>query len=540
MDEQIKASLQKIKESWIHLAPKRKKLILAGAGIFVLFSLGLVLFLNFNNAGMTPLYDSLGATESMEVYNALLEQGIPAQLSGTGAVEVRRADKDRAVAQMAMQNLPKSVPPYNYFGGTSGLMTTDMEKRQMVKQDLQDRLQGTILQYDGVKNVVVTIDLPADNNFPWSTETQQSTASVSLVLENGIVPSPDQVSGIKFLVSQSAGNGMEPKDVAVIDAATWVNLKSREDAGVSGVDADTERLALQQLVEKNLSDKARSVLSIAYPPGDFNVAATVSFDYNKVMTESKEYQPSQDSANNTGVLEHQDKEINTSANSLAQGVAGEENNTDATVPDYLADDGTGTAGTGSFKNSQDFAVSYVLNQIEKNNAELVDASMAIMVRVQDQMTPATKQALLENVSKATGIAEENLSIQSVPTAVPEQTATPAGQADMRLIFLIGGGMALLVLLLILLLILAGRSKKKKKKKKGQEDEPEEETPPPFDPEAEQRKEQAELDAHKRQLMEAAKAVKKDDAITVEVREFADTNPEITASLLRAWLKEEEE
>ena len=53
--------------------------------------------------------------------------------------------------------------------------------------------------------------------------------------------------------------------------------------------------------------------------------------------------------------------------------------------------------------------------------------------------------------------------------------------------------------------------------------------------------QDEVDQYKRQLEEAARAKvdTKDVAVTDEVRNFAKQNPEITANLLRSWLKEDE-
>jgi flagellar biosynthesis/type III secretory pathway M-ring protein FliF/YscJ len=53
--------------------------------------------------------------------------------------------------------------------------------------------------------------------------------------------------------------------------------------------------------------------------------------------------------------------------------------------------------------------------------------------------------------------------------------------------------------------------------------------------------ESEIERYKQELANAAKAAvnMKDDAITGEVRQFAKDNPEITANLLRNWLKETE-
>lgn len=541
MGEQIKAAWKKLKEYWSSLPPKRRHTILTAFIAIVVLALGLVVFLNFSGASMVLLYEGLDSGESVEIYNALQEIGIAARLNGSSQVEVRRQDKDRAIGQLAMQNYPKSALPYKYPSGESGLTTTDRERRQYELQGLQDRMQDTIRQYEGVKNVVVTIDMPQDTNYPWSGSTQTASGSVSLVLQPGYTPTPDQVSGIKYLVSKSVGQGMTPADVVVIDSATWVNLKSRDDANAGGTGDESERLLLQEQVEQKLGDKVRNVLSIAFAPENIRVSATVAMDYKKVMTESKEYTPSEDSPNNTGVLNHQDKQYTMDANQLAQGVAGEEDNTDG-APVYVDQDGDGVPETVDYAMNQDFAVSYVKQQIQKDNAELVSASIAIMVK--GALAASERTALIELASKATGVAEEDISLQSVDSGIvdePQGTQVP----DLTTMLPYFAAIAGLIVLLLIIMIVAGRRGKKNKKNKkstkaAAQQQAEREEVPVRDTTEDDLLWQQELDEHKRQLQEAAKVNQKEDAIVTEVREFAQENPEITAGLLRAWLKEEEE
>lgn len=540
MEQQLKTALQKIKEYWQNLSSKAKKLIILGVCAVVVFAVGLVLFLNFSGSGMVLLYDQVDGTESIEIYNALRDQGFDTRLNKAGAVEVRRSEKERAIAQMAMLSYPKSTIPYNYFSGPSGLTTTDMERKQLLVQELQDRLQSTISKYEGVKGVDVTIKLPEDNSFPWSSSTQKASGSVSLTLEPGYTPTKDQVSGIKYLVSKSVGQGMETSDVAVIDAATWTNLKSRDDGNQDGmnIDAESERLALQKSIEESLVEKALSVLTMAYDPADIRAAATVTLDYNKMVTESKEYMASEDSPGNTGVLQNQQKDYTMSPNQFAEGVAGEEENTD--TPQYVDNDGDGVPDDIDFHLSQDFAVPYILKQIEKNNAEMVNATMAVMIR--GEVNANRRQALIETVSMATNIAENNISIQSFelgddPTADPGTEGNTGLTSERMRTIIIAVAALGIVIVIILILILTASSKKKRKRLAKQQ---EEQMKAMEAAEEESQKREMEFEEHRRQLQEAAKISKMDDAITSEVREFAQTNPEITANLLRAWLKEEEE
>ena len=61
------------------------------------------------------------------------------------------------------------------------------------------------------------------------------------------------------------------------------------------------RLDFETKVEKRLQDKIMNVLTLAYPPGQIRVSATVVIDYDKMITEDLQYEP-QD--NGQGVVDH--------------------------------------------------------------------------------------------------------------------------------------------------------------------------------------------------------------------------------------------
>lgn len=94
------------------------------------------------------------------------------------------------------------------------------------------------------------------------------------------------------------------------------------------------------------------------------------------------------------------------------------------------------------------------------------------------------------------------------------------------------GLALLFIILIIIIVVAlllGRRKKK-------EDEDEEVAEIATEEDI-----QREIEEHKRMLQSEALANSnpKESAITEEIRSFAQENPEITASLLRSLLREEQ-
>ena len=529
MAEQIKKALTSVKEYWAQLAPAHKKLFAIIAGVVLAFAVGITVFLNFSGGSYVLLYENMATAESAEVYNALQGLSIPARMAN-GEVEVPRESKEYAKAQLAMQNIPKTTLSYDIFNGSGGLTTTDFEKRQLLVQQRQNRLQDTIRQYEGIKNAYVTLSIAQENNRVWETSNPRSTGSVSVVLQPGYTLSRDQVSGIKYLVASSVGSTMTASDVKVIDAATSISLKSREDADMSSADIGLERLGFEDRIESRLVEKALNVLTIAYAPEDIRVSATVALDYNKMLTESKQYSPSPDSNNNAGVLSHEDESHVSDGSDITGGVPGEENNTD--TPVYVDQDNDGTIDYINSARSRDYAVSYITQQIEKDQAELISASLAITIK--GEVDDLTRTSIIENVSKATNIQEANISVQNfmVDNGHVATEAQPADSlfSDPVFVIIVAALGVLLLIILIVIIILSGRRRKRKKATEGPANAAE---PVGLDL-------QRDLEARKRMLMEGAELSKQENAITDEMKDFARENPEITANILRTWLKEDDD
>lgn len=529
MAEQIKKALASVKEYWVQLTPTRKKIFAIIAGVVLAFAVSVTVFLNFNSGSYVLLYENMAKAESAEVYNALQDLQIPARMAN-GEVEVPRDSKEYAKAQLAMQNIPKTTLSYDIFNGSGGLTTTDFEKRQLLVQQLQNRLQDTIRQYEGIKNAYVTLSIAQESNRVWETSSPRSTGSVSVVLQPGYTLSRDQVSGIKYLVASSVGSTMTASDVKVIDAATSISLKSREDTDMNSADIGLERLGFEDRIESRLVEKALNVLTIAYAPEDIRVSATVALDYNKMLTESKQYSPSPDSKNNSGVLSHEDQSHVSDGSDIAGGVVGEENNTD--TPVYVDQNNDGTIDYINSSSSRDYAVSYITQQIEKDQAELISASLAITIK--GELDDLTRTSIIENVSKATNIQEANISVQNF--VVSDGQAATAAQptaslfSDPIFVMIVAALGVLLLIILIVIIVLIRRRRKLKKAAESAANAPE---PVGLDL-------QRDLEARKRMLMEGAELSKQENAITDEMKDFARENPEITANILRTWLKEEED
>ena len=268
-----------------------------------------------------------------------------------------------------------------------------------------------------------------------------------------------------------------------------------------------------------------------YGADGVTAVATVTVDYDKMVTESKQYQPRDDDADG-GVVSHFEENYSLNGSVPAQGIVGEENNTDS-PPTYPNEDGDGETSATDYSKNIDYDVSYVLTQLEKGEPVLERASVAVVVD-DSAFNTEVEETLVDLISKAVNISRDNIRVTNLNFSTQDDVDGQQPQMELsrkQLLLL-----ALLVLLLIfvvtiLVVFFVHRARKRRQK---QEEELEA---------AELQRQQEldrEIEEHKRMLQNEARAsaTPKEDAITEEVREFANSNPEITAALLRSLLREE--
>lgn len=539
MGDQIKQTFQKLKAFWTALSPKIKKLCIFGFIGLLVLAVALTVFLNVKAGKYTVLFPNLESGKVQETMQTVQEMGYQVRLNGEGRLEVRSDEYDDIVARVATEYFPKSTLGYERYDLASGLTATDADKRQYQVQDAQDRLQAIIRRLGGVENVAVMLNLPETNVKIWEKTQPKGSASVTLTLQEDVKFTPQQVSSVKWLVAISVP-GIQPEDVVVIDARTSLTLKGVDDQDPDSMDSMMQRMEFETRLEEKLEEKARQVLSVIFRPEDIRVAATVRLDYDKIKTEEMNYKAAETSTNNSGVLQHADQSAASGTSAPAQGVPGEDPNTDA-LPQYVNNQTDG-GGYSESDSSFDYLVPYEMKQIEKDPAKYTDATISVTLNATPDMLPEeTRESIVQSVAMATHIPTENISVanysmeEAIPTP-PEKSAFEQFIENPMNLIMVGAGFLVFLLLLIIILVLVGRARKKKQ----QEEVLEAATADVIELQEEDDTEfnlQQELEERKRQLRESS-AKTADEAIADEVREFAKSNPEITANLLRAWMKEE--
>lgn len=530
--QDLKAHITKLKESVVNM-PKKKKIIFGGGlGAIVLIAVVITLVLNITASRQRVLYEGLEAEEASEVYTILQELGIEVQRDAQGNITVPAKDYDRALLQVAQEGYTSSSSPYGLFESHTGMTATEAENQQWILYQTQENLQRTLESLSAVKDAIVNIDVPDQGSYVWEKDTSagQSSAGVVLTLQEEL--SEDQVTGIKNLVASSVPR-LQPENVTVIDAET-----SQELAGSTGdktaSETASDNLEFEKQVQSQLEENVERVLAPRYGNGVVAVAKVV-IDYDKMMTEEMTLQEKDGGGGYTTSFSEQ---YTLDGQVAAGGIVGEENNTDIPQQAYETDE-NGNPLTNYSRDIQ-YDYGYIKTQIEKGNAVLSSASISVMVD-EANMTEMRRLELVDLIAKSTGIPEGSISVSPIDPNAQGQNQTDAennGQDTQVVVqiplwgYILAGAAALLVLLLVILLLVArSKSRKKKREQELQQNEIDEQ----------RAQMEREIAQYKKELSDAAMAATnpKDEAIINEVKDFAKQNPEVTANLLRSWLKEGE-
>lgn len=528
--------LDKIKEFLGRFS--KKTLAVAAGGVLGLVVAAIILASVLNRKEYQSLFSGLNETEAQEIMGKLQESEVAYRYQN-GEIFVDSRMVDRTKASLVSEGYPKSGFTYDVFTENTSLMSTDFDKRTYKIYELQNRIQSTIRCFEGVKDAKVTIAVGEEQRYVLTDEELTDTsASVTVFMEGNQTPSPELVKGIQSLVAKSIPN-VTIDNVAVIDGMGNDVTPSSSDTDASSIGA--KRSELERQYEESVETKVKNMLIPFYGSGNVRVSAKAIVNMEQVMRERINYTAPNEEAN-SGYISRQQLIAEADTNDgAAAGVPGADTNAD--IPEY----GTlpGEDGTGFYSRSSD--TDYLLNQIKEQGQDFGGALEDITISVAingENLGDLTLEEIRGMVAKTAGIAPEledtKISILNAPFVTgtdvidlppaEETMLTKIAEVTKQYWPLVLAGAAALVLF-ILILILSAKKKRDRQMREAEE--------LVRQLEAENRKTYQEDGSGLTYDLETDMEVQ-GDAKSVElvgtIREFANSNPEIAAQLLKNWLR----
>lgn len=538
MGDKIKDLAQQFIEFWNKFTAKQRALIISIILAVIVTALIFILIFTRTTYEQIVVYKSTADTATAK--SVLDEQQIKYRVSDDGltvSVDSKRVS-DARVALGENEVGANNDANYTYEDALNNdLSTTSTERQEKLKLALQNKIGKDITeQNDGVDNAVVQITY-ADNSTAILEEEKDNTCAVMLTINDRFKKSG--AKGIARFLSTTIGN-MDTKNVKIIDQDGTILFdgSSDGDSVVSNASAEEYRANLTN----DIKTQVQALLLKSSDFDDAEVAPNMEVDFNQSTITDEDYYTHD--GEETGPKSYEYNYSNKN-NSDSGNVPGTDAN-DGEATDYDITNGSNSEGTTDISKiefntskrttvtnagvaSIDYdksSISIVLNryhtykeddlkdQLKQNNQTFAQFKEANA----NSVSLTVDQSLITSVSKATGIAEANISIMAyeVPLFYESKGMSFADTVKNYLQYLL----ALIIFALLVFVVF-----------KGMKPVEVEEMEPELSVEAllATTKENQSLDSIEFSDKSAAREM---------IEKFVDENPEAVAQLLRNWLNED--
>ncbi|HJD45363.1 MAG TPA: flagellar M-ring protein FliF [Candidatus Mediterraneibacter norfolkensis] len=524
MKPDIKKKFTELRQ-FVSQLDKRVKIISAVVAAAVVIG-AVVIALVLNQKDYVPLFTDISQEEVSEIVGRLQEEGVDYRYEGDGTILVEESQADSTRATLVYEGYPSSGFTYDIFTQNAGGMATDSEQQTYKLYELQNRIGATIGLFDGVSDAKVTIALGDEQQYVLEDNSgTEASASVVVTMKSGAELSSKQAAAIQRLVARSVPD-MQMENVSVFDQNGIELTDSTDETGSGSTEAE-----LSRIIEQKIEQKVINILTPFYGDGNVRVSANGSVNMDRIIRESTTYTTPDkiDENDKTGIISSESGSTSEGTGTdAAAGVAGTEENADITEYNQQNGNGTDTYNTETY--DRDYLVNQVKEQTEIDPGVMDDLTVSVSING-NNFGNLTYDEVRQLVANATGIGMDGIDQKITAVAAPfytDDTAQDTG-ADVQALlteqmipFIIIGS-ALLVLL-ILTLIIGSIIRRRRRKKRLEEEELE--TEPLLMPEQQEEDEGRDIlsvqNERSRELRE-------------NIRDFAETNPEISAQMLRSWL-----
>lgn len=537
MMDQLIAIKDKILEFWNRYTTKQKTVIICViAAIFFLIVL-LAYFLT------RPVYDdlvTLGGKTASEFAEALDGEGIRyekiSDSNGNTQFRVEHSQYSNAVLLMGANKVTTEGMTWDEAFDTD-MTTSKMEKDTRATLALQSSIRTGLLTFDGVEDATVYLNRPTDDGTIFA-QKQETAVSVSLQLKQGYEMTGDTAVAIAYYLANAVGN-QTTDNIVLTDTKGTLLYGSKDDNTLGGSISSSS-----EYVEKLRNTFSKNVQNLLLKAGydDVQIGSShLVFNMDKIteLVETYTTNEGQDQG-----LYSSSYNYKSTGSSGSGGLPGTDSNGDVT-DNMLSSGGTSNSETTLDKYNylpnktvqniereigavqpEESSIAIVLTQFNIIKEENLDAQGLLnditFEDYVDQNSAVTAlqvpPEIIQLVAAATGIAENNITIQAVQKPVYE--AAPGSNFADNITNYLMVILTVLIAALLVFVIIRGTS-------------PVEVTE--LEPELSVEDLLATTQEEDK-LEEIEMGDKSETRLLIE--KFVDENPEAVASLLRNWINEE--
>ena len=541
-------------------------ILLAGTGVYQL--------VRYQREGdFRPLFTGIAPEDAAGIVQKLKESGVDYRLPETGgSVLVPSARLAELRITMAAAGLPKTGRiGFELFDKTN-LGATEFTEHINYRRALEGELERSVMSLEEVEQARVHLTFPKDSVF--LDAQQPAKASVLVKLRPGARLSPQNVLAINHLVA-AAVEGLSPDAVSVLDMNGNLLGRPKAAASLDGPEPSEAVLEYRHHVEADLLSKVNSTLEPLLGTNKFRAGVSVECDFTGGEQSEETFDPAR------SVMTSSQRTEDTTGTANSSGVPG----TASALPRPTSRPSGSSNHVSRMTENIAYQSSRTVKKTRVPAGVVKKMSLAVLVdqsvtwekdqqgfrRVLVPPTPETMKIIHDLVAGVTGFTQERgdqLVIETLPfentllLEPPQQPGAPGALHPPpaagfvlkwdRKTLLIGGGAAagVLVLGFLLAMLLRGGKRHADVEFTGPAALPQGASRPAalgsnVEQELESRlaerdAQQQRLDAQALNSLKLAPVItKKAEVMAKHLREKIAKEPEVSAQVLRTWIREEE-
>ncbi|MDR0293590.1 MAG: hypothetical protein LBH95_05495, partial [Oscillospiraceae bacterium] len=226
------------------------------------------------------------SSQNVRAASAALTAGnIRHKISGDAILVDKKVAPDGLGVLAATDEVNMEDLDFNIYGMATGLTSTDADRREYRKMQLQHNLKKTLEAYPMVSGAVVILEMPENKGIIYVGEEKPASAAVVLNLNAEIKKS--QIETVEMIVVKATG--VEPANIAISDQNMRLLNKKEDEEDISV--SMMVQYDLAKKYEQEMEDKLTRLIAPLYGPENFSIGVSMDFDFDDVSSESITFTP---------------------------------------------------------------------------------------------------------------------------------------------------------------------------------------------------------------------------------------------------------
>ncbi|MHA7963027.1 flagellar basal-body MS-ring/collar protein FliF [Paenibacillus sp. CAU 1782] len=374
MNEKIAQYRGRLSQFWSQMGRKQK--IWLGASLAGLVVAITLLTIVFTRTEYELAFQNLDSTDAQAVMTYLDGQGIPYQLSESGA-SIYVPSKMVAKTQIAVGSqgmVQNGSIGFEIFSANSSQLGTTENEFNVIKQSaFNGEVQKLLNGLQGVQSTKVLISSPEASVFLTPADSEKPTAAIVMQFTPGYRPTQQAIDGYYNLVKATVTD-LEIEDITISSPQGELTPSMTGNAAAGSADLVETQFQIQRKYEAELKKNIQQFLGPIVGTENLVVSVSSSMNFDKKVSNENLVRPLENN-NNNGIIvsEEINSSTSTGATTPAGGVAG---TGETDVPGYEA---SSQGSSSSETNSQirNYEVDRINSSIESGPFVVKDLSISI-------------------------------------------------------------------------------------------------------------------------------------------------------------------